>query len=240
MSRMTPKETIAHLMAQAANQGSAARFTLLPVAPQQEVDRLGAQLGVEVPDEIRDLLEFTSGVASDAVGRIDFTGGYPFAFDEAFPISVPILPDGYGNCWLVDIEPRTGSWGPVFFVSHDPPVVVVQSRSLSGFLMQALGSRTSGERSSLEFVKELAGQNLPGQVALNVGQARQSSDQAVRTFAGSLAEPFAIFDLRELKTGSGFSLWRPGFDFEVVRCEGQFIWAVRFIKRMGLLARLFG
>jgi len=229
---LTPKETVTHLKAQAA-AGLVAEFAVLPGLPKPEIDGLAARLGVEIPKEIRDLLEFTSGLVSDGVGQIDFTG--EFGLEEVFPVSVAILPDGYGNFWVVDVDQRTGTWGPVFFACHDPLAIVVQSDSLSGFLIQALGDR---EGSALRHVKEVAGQNAAS--ALNVEQARQSSDHAIRAFAESLPDSFTIVDLRELKTGSGFSLWKPGHDDEVIRCEGELLWAIRFNRRKTLLKRLFG
>jgi hypothetical protein len=214
-----------------------AEFAVLRGLSKHEVDSLAARLGVEIPNEIRELLEFTSGLVSDRIGQIDFTG--EFGLEEVFPVSVAILGDGCGNFWVVDVDQRTGAWGPVFFACHDPPAIVVQSDSLSGFLMQALADR---ERSALEDVMEVAGQNVSGHAvsALNVEQARQSSDHAIRAFAESLPDSFTIVDLRELKTGSGFSLWKPGHDDEVVRCEGELLWAIRFNRRKTLLKRLFG
>src|SRR5689334_8432785 len=55
-----------------------------------------------------------------------------------------MLPDGFGNFWVVDVDPETGVWGAVFFACHDPSVIVVQAPDLATFLQQLLDPKAAG------------------------------------------------------------------------------------------------
>jgi cell wall assembly regulator SMI1 len=115
---MTPKELI---------QQFSNTLELRPGLSESQIADFQNGMGVALPPEIRDLLRYSVGFdlhtkskrSSEAPVR--FTGNPGFAFEETFPKSVPVLPDGVGNYWVVDINANTGKWDCVFFACHDPP-----------------------------------------------------------------------------------------------------------------------
>jgi cell wall assembly regulator SMI1 len=138
------------------------KFRLLPPVEPRALAELSTRLGTDLPPDVRDLLEFASGLVSDGLGHIDFTGGYLFAYEDVFPISMPILPDNTGNFWVVDVSPGTGSWGPVFFACHDPLMFLVQADSLSEFLKQILDAHLRKGRDALKEVRTLTKMSFTG------------------------------------------------------------------------------
>ncbi|GHF94641.1 hypothetical protein GCM10017567_06390 [Amycolatopsis bullii] len=73
------------------------------------------------------------------------------------PDGVPVATDGFGNHWVVDV--RDGRPAEVLFIAHDPPVVVLQARSVGDFLVQwfETGLDPDGD-SPLDAVHEAANQ----------------------------------------------------------------------------------
>ena len=110
--------------------------TLLPGLSEREIAQFQEQLPGPLPEEIRQLLLYSAGFDSkpqsirQRAGSVHFTGHEGFELAEVFARSVPLLPDGCGNFWVVDINPQNGAWGSVFYACHDPAVIVVQARDL--------------------------------------------------------------------------------------------------------------
>ena len=65
------------------------------------------------PQELRTLLGHSAGIVGSALER----GG-------AAPAGLPIADDGYGNHRLLDLTPSELDVAPVFFLSHDAPIVL--------------------------------------------------------------------------------------------------------------------
>lgn len=128
-----------------------------------------------------------------------------------------------------------------FFACHDPLAVAVQSNSLAAFLIQVLRAHVDGGENALEQVRRLAEETLSAKMEdfIGVRQGRASNDRTLRDFAHRLSDSFMIVDLRDLRTGAGFTLWNLGFAGELLRCEGQLLWGLRFVKERTLFDRLF-
>lgn len=210
---------------------------LQPGLSAEELLALEQRLGLPLPPDMRELLAFARGFACERAGEVDFTGSLPFAFESAFPCGVPVAADGMGNFWVVDANPATGAWGPVFFASHDPPVMALQARDLAAFLAQVLAP---GQSSALDQVREKAvfriWREKPG--LLTKDQALQSEDPELAAFAAQLDERFEICDLRGADVGQGFAWGRAGPRAEVRRHGAALIFAVQAGAKKGLLARL--
>ena len=89
---------------------------------------------------MRDLLARTRGI-DGLLAEIDFTGlAEGQALDELFPRVATVATDGYGNGWVVDLLRENGGWGPIWFLSHDPPVALHQCNGLATFLDEKLGA----------------------------------------------------------------------------------------------------
>ncbi|MEV4052021.1 SMI1/KNR4 family protein [Amycolatopsis sp. NPDC049688] len=75
------------------------------------------------------------------VVRVELSGEELCFTEDAFgvdltglaPDGLPIATDGFGNHWVVDV--RDGRAAEVLFIAHDPPVVLLQARSLGDFLV---------------------------------------------------------------------------------------------------------
>jgi SMI1 / KNR4 family (SUKH-1) len=111
-----------------------------------EIEKLEAELGVPLPAEFRALLE-QGPVAEEDTLEIDLTGrSFSVGLEELFPAGLPIAADGFGNFWLLDLTPDAAWPVPVFFLCHDPPVVLYQSADLDAFLRDASQTSPLDER----------------------------------------------------------------------------------------------
>lgn len=132
--------------------------------------------------------------------------------EEVFPHAIPLAHDGFGNYWIVDLGPQSVDWAPIYFASHDPPVIAFQSPSFEHFLNEVLRLANPPHESELDTVHERVVSEIwrhnPG--AVSVREARLSEDQATRTFAQSLTDACLIVDLRNAGPGDGFSWGRYG------------------------------
>ena len=216
---------------------------LAPGLSEVEIDELAAQRGVSPPRELREVLACTAGIEGP-LERIDFTGQTGGAeAEEVFPLGWPIAEDGFGNHWLVDITPDDKDIAPIFFVCHDPPVVLFQSPSLAHFLHEAFRMLIPPHESLVDDVHEdrlftVWGTN-PG--AIDHAAALASGDDELRAFAAELDERFLIVDLRSPEVGMGFSWGRFGPRSELRRHGARRLFAyAKPPKKQSVLGRLFG
>lgn len=185
---------------------------LAPGLDAHEIDALEKEVGQALPEELRSLLSFCSGIGGCLDG-IDFTGrGMAFEHNEVFPNGLPIACDGFGNFWVLDITPQTTKTAPVFFACHDAPVVLYQSSDLASFLAEVFRMSTPPHRSMVDDVHQdrlfEVWRKNPGVMEQSVAAA--STDPALRAFAETLPDGFQIVDLRKASPGMGFSWGRCG------------------------------
>jgi hypothetical protein len=167
-----------------------------------EIQQLEAELGVPLPAEFRALLE-QGPVAEEDTLEIDLTGrSFSVGLEELFPAGLPIAADGFGNFWLLDLTPDAAWPVPVFFLCHDPPVVLYQSADLDAFLRDA--SQTSPLDEDAPFT---VWRTNPGTLD---HAAALAADDDLRAFAAELDERFVFADLRSPSAGDGFSWGRYG------------------------------
>lgn len=226
--------------------GNSYSLTLRPGLSVEELREFEKRFPKPIPDDIRELLVYCRGFEFNPVEDVDFTGNLSFEDTSAFPCGVPIVPDGCGNFWVVDVSPETGAWGPVFYAAHDPPVYVYQSPNLESFLSDLIKldhSRRQGEQNAIDLVHKEASLNVwrknPG--LLSTQQARASGDEMLRAFVDQLGDAFEICDLRRAEVGAGFSLGRARAEPGVRRFGDTLLFAVEKKQQSrGLLSRLFG
>ncbi|TDO26982.1 SMI1/KNR4 family protein [Sediminibacterium goheungense] len=227
-----------------SEDGEKYQIALLPGLTEQEIDSLSKGVpGGQIPSDIRELLKFASGFEISGLEEITFTGIGQFGFEEIFPNSVQLAGDGFGNFWILDID-QNGSWGNVFYVCHDPAVVVKHSDSLLEFIHHVDEFGKKGNASNLDIIHEKTvkeiWQNESG--FIDIDNARQSNDLTLKKFALSLADNFVIADLRNKPNKSGFAWGKFGTKIEnAVRHNIEPLWAIeKQIKRGGFLSKLFG
>lgn len=213
---------------------------LLPGLSEGEIAQCQSQIPGPLPDQVRELLQYTAGFKTEAFGTLRFTGTQGFELPEAFPRSVPLLPDGYGNFWVVDIDPQDGAWGAIFYACHDPAVIAVQAENLVTFLSQLLDPSTSSEpKNAVHYVHDEAVRLIwkEDPWLISVQDARRAKDDVVAKFARELPDNFRVADLRSTKVGSGFSWGKAGADAEIRRVGNELIFGVQsevptFLKRL--------
>jgi hypothetical protein len=162
---------------------------LKPGLSEEEIAGFQSQLPGPLPCEIRDLLTYSAGFDAPSVqllksrclgdtAQVLFTGHEGFELAEAFPGAVPLLPDGCGNFWVLDINSHSGAWGSVFYACHDPAVIVLQARGLEEFLLQLLAPSTSEPKYAVPYVHEEAVRFIwkEDPWLVSVQDARQSQD----------------------------------------------------------------
>ena len=200
--------------------GDPAMLELAPPATDAEVAALEAELGLPLPGELRDLLRRTRAIGGAPV-ELDFTGAsMAFGGEDLFPAGVPVAADGSGNFWVADVRPGA-ALAPVFFACHDPPVLVVESDSLAGFLEQVVALMTPPHASRLRDPSAFA------PVALLAREnAAAAADPVLAAFAASLGEGAAIADLRGAAPGAGFEWGAHGPATEVRRHGHEPLFAV--------------
>jgi cell wall assembly regulator SMI1 len=212
-----------------------------PLAAEQ-IDYLQKQVGQPLPEELRSLLAFCSGI-DGCLDGIDFTGSrMSFAQEVIFPSGLPIAADGFGNFWVLDITPQTSQIAPVFFACHDAPLVLYQSADIASFLAEVFRMNAPPHKSLVDDVHEDrlfdVWRKNPG--AIDQPTASASSDPALRSFASGLPEHFQIVDLRHVDPGMGFSWGRYGPRTEVRRHGYERIFGYAKPPSTGVFAKLFG
>ena len=154
---MDPLEAIRD--AQAARlvdeDGAEVELQLAPALATTEIDELAAEVGVPLSGELRTLLGSTAGIDGGPLETIDFTGrSLSVGAPETFPDGLPIAGDGFGNFWIVDLAPDETETAPVFFLCHDPPVILYQSPDIGDFLHEAFRMLVPPHASAVDDVHE--------------------------------------------------------------------------------------
>ena len=222
--------------------GKPVALELEPGLAPSEIESIEQELGVAVPREVRDVLEHTAAI-SVPWHDLDFSGRtLSFEAEDMFPSGLPIAPDGFGNHWVLDLTPAERETASVFFVCHDPPVVLFQSSSLAAFLREWFRRLSPPHASLVVDVQEDRPFNVWG---TNLGEidhdAALAADADLRAFATELGDQFVFVDLRKSEIGMGFSWGRFGPRTHVVRHGYERLFAYRRPdERPGLFRRLFG
>lgn len=224
--------------------GEPHRVKVEPGMTENDIEDLAQTFpAMRIPDDIIELMKYTSGFKFDFFEPFSFNTIEWFGLENIFPASVQVVGDGSGNCWIIDIK-QNGDWGEVFFVCHDPAVIVKQADNLTELLqqMQELGEK--GERSVFHRIYEDDRYKVweePGGGLIGVEDAKKSGDTVLRAIALELPEDTKIADLRNKINGTGFYWGMKGYDFEhSIRCGDELIWAFKRKDNKSIWSRLFG
>lgn len=179
-------------------------------------------------EELAELLNYSGGflLQRGFLSEIRFDDMGIFWFKELLQFCLKITGDGAGNYWVQEIK-QNGNWGAVYFVSHDPGVIIKQADSLSDFLSQIEEYAQKGDNSFLvEVYNNKAMEIYKGKGGLLVyKEVVNSSDVVLREFVASFDEKWVFGDLRNAKKGEGFCL--EASYRETIRCEEELIWALK-------------
>jgi hypothetical protein len=222
--------------------GDTVRPALLPGLSEAEIAEAERALGRPYPVEVRAILRRTRGV-DGLLGSIDFSGsGEGQALDELFPAAATIAEDGYGNAWVVDLLCENGGWGPIWFLSHDPPVALYQCDGLAAFLDELVRMHTPPHTSLIDDVHEdrllAVGRTHPGATPSELAAAGADPDLAA--FGAKLGPGWIVVDCRGAQPGMGIAWGRFGPRTELRRHGDLQLFACRKPQKRGLLSRLRG
>ncbi len=242
---MTPTEQLKAILTEkyTSEDGDEYQVELKPGLTDQQIDDLekGFPTG-QIPNEIRELLKFTSGFEFYGLEEVNFVGVGQFGFEEFFPTSVQLAGDGFGNFWVLDIN-KNGQWGNVFYVCHDPAVIVKHSDNLAEFIKHVDEFGKKGKESNLDVIHEVTVMDIwtINNGFMDKSTALASTDEKLKLFASSLPDNFVISDLRDkpIKSGFAWGKFGPNID-KAKRHDSELLWGVEKVEKKGLLSRLFG
>jgi hypothetical protein len=226
-----------------SEDGEEYKIELRPGLIDTEIDSLAKRSPTgQIPTDLRELLRFTRGFEFYGIDEITFDGVGQFGFENIFPNSVQLGHDGFGNFWILDVDSK-GKSGNVFYVCHDPAVVVKHSDSLSQFISHIDEYGKDIENSNLNIIHEKTvfdiWRNNNG--FTEIYEARNSNDATLKTFALTLENNFVIADLREKPNKSGFAWGKFGPNLEkALRCDDELIWGIEKPEKKGFFSKLFG
>ena len=201
-------------------------FKLRPPLSDQELSAFEAGLPCTLPDEMREVLRFARGF-DGVLDGIDFADPSEFGREDIFPHARTLAADGYGNFWVVDLTPESKSFGPIYYVCHDPPAIVFQTDSLLHFVREVVRFGNKPWKSEIDDVHEAFSSRIwrENPCALSFAQCLARGDAHLKAFAESLGESWEFADLRNPKLGDGFSWGRYGARTLNKRCGDQRIFA---------------
>ncbi len=214
----------------------------LPGMTDSELAALERRIPCPIPDDIRALLKVTRGFNGCAIEPFDVAGMSEggFGLEEIFPSALDIGHDGFGNYWVVDLLSTSTSWGPIYFASHDAPVIVYQSADLNEFFDQLLEFLQPPFKGPIEFTHDAAVRRIwdqqPG--AIDRAAVLSNPDAELRAFAQTLQDEWLIVDLRRPEIGDGFAWGRARSPEDIKRWGALPIFGYK--PRKSLLQRLFG
>lgn len=189
-----------------------------------------------LPDEYEELLRFSTGFKFLSFDEIRFEDLGVFGFEEVFPISIQLAGDGFGNFWILDIDSK-GNWNSVYYVCHDPPVVVKQADDLSQFIKQVDEFGKIGRESVIDVIHE--------KTVFDIWMAKQGimekneNDYDFGERAIDYPKLYQIADLKDAPVGTGFPWGKAGPRSKIIRPSDDPIWIVEKKDERGLFSRLF-
>lgn len=242
---MTPTEKLKSILTEqyVSEDGDKYRIELKKGLTDRQIDELAKELPTgQVPTAIRELLKFTTGFEFFGLEEVTFNGVGQFGFEAFFPNSVQLAEDGFGNFWILDVD-KNGNWGNVFYVCHDPAVIVKHSDNITQFIEHVNDFGKNGNKSNLHLIHEEVVMDIwsKDNGFIEHENVRQSDDKVLKNFALSLPDNYTIADLRNKPIKSGFAWGKFGSNIDnAKRHETELIFGIEKTVRKGLLSRLFG
>ncbi len=216
--------------------GDTYSITLLPGMSPEEITAVAANMPKGLlPEEIIELLSYASGLEYGWLDEIRFTDKLRGWNDRFFAHPITLCGDGRGNSWIVDVDSE-GNWGPVYFMDHDPPVLMKFADDLAGFLLLL---DEDGKNRNKSFFQKLYGP-IEGEI-YNCGRHPVADYHHAYDLSSvsNLPEAYRVESLENQPPGAGF-MWAPNRheDF-VARLGDRPVWIIEVKKRPDLLKRLF-
>lgn len=190
-----------------------------------------------LPKEIEELLRFSQGFQFGGFDDVRFNALGHFGFEEAFPVSIPLAGDGFGNFWIQDIDSK-GNWNSIYYVCHDPAVIVKHSENLAEFVGHLDEFGLKGTESNLDIIHD----KITTQLCTEEEGIMEANNKYYDFEDGrlELPEKYLIADLENAPVQTGFYWGKFGPEAKIIRPSDAPIWVVEKKEKLGFLSRLFG
>ncbi|WP_027420553.1 SMI1/KNR4 family protein [Crocinitomix catalasitica] len=237
---MNPKQKLESILNNEykSGDGDSYKVELLDGMTSLEITEYKKQLPNNfLPTEIEELLKFSKGFEFFGLEEVRFDSFGHFGFEEMFPNSIQLAGDGFGNFWILDID-ANGNWNSVYYVCHDPAVIVKHSENLSQFIEQIDEYGKKGNESILDVIHE--------QTVMEIWTDKvgiMEKNQKKYDFENGqiqLPEIFLVADLTNEPIKAGFPWGKSGANTKILRPTDKPIWIVEKKVKQGFLSRLFG
>lgn len=237
---MTPKQQIESILSNQykSEDGDFYKVELLEGMTESEIEILKSQLPVNfLPIEIEELLRFSKGFKFYGLEEVRFDSFGHFGFEEMFPNSIQLAGDGFGNFWILDIDSK-GNWNSVYYVCHDPAVIVKHSENLADFIKDVDELGLKGNQSNLDIIHEKTVFEIWNE-KLGIMEKNQK-DYDFENGQFELPEMFLVADLTDKPIKTGFPWGKSGSNTKIIRPNDKPIWIIEKRLKQGFLSRLFG
>jgi hypothetical protein len=237
---MTPKQQLESILYNQyeSEDGDLYNVKLLDGMTENEIKNLKSQLPKNnLANEIEELLRFSKGFEFYGLEEIRFDAFGHFGFEEMFPNSIQLAGDGFGNFWILDID-SNGNWNSVYYVCHDPAVIVKHSENLAEFIKHVDEFGQKGNQSNLDIIHE----KIVMEIWSEKGGIMENNEKDY-DFENSqviLPEMFLVADLTNEPIKTGFPWGKSGPNTKILRPTDDPIWIVEKRVKQGFLSRLFG
>lgn len=237
---MTPKQQLESILSNEyeSEDGDLYRVELLDGMSDLEIEKIKSQLPKNnLPDEIEELLRFSKGFSFFGLEEVRFDAFGHFGFEEMFPSSIRLAEDGFGNFWVVDID-SNGDWNSVYYVCHDPAVIVKHSENLTDFIKHVDEFGLKGNQSNLDIIHEKTVMEIWNE---KVGiMEKNEKEYNFENEQFELPKMFLVADLTNMPIKTGFTWGVNGRKIKIIRPTDEPIWIVEKHVKQGFLLRLFG
>ena len=237
---MNPKQKLESILSNKyeSENGDLYNVELLDGMTNEEITEYKKQLPNNfLPTEIEELLKFSKGFEFYGLEEVRFDTFGHFGFEEMFPNSIQLAGDGFGNFWILDID-TNGNWNSVYYVCHDPAVIVKHSEDLTQFIEQIDEYGKKGNESTLDIIHE---QTVMEIWTEKVGiMEKNEKEYDFQNKKIEFPEMFLIADLINEPIKTGFPWGKSGANTKIIRPTDKPIWIVEKKVKQGFLSRLFG
>lgn len=237
---MTPRQQLESILSNQyeSEEGDLYKVELLDGMTESEIENLKNQLpNNKLPNEIEELLRFSKGFDFYGLDEVRFDAFGHFGFEKMFPKSIQLAGDGFGNFWILDIDSK-GNWNSVYYVCHDPAVIIKHSENLTEFIRHVDEFGQKGNQSNLDIIHEKTvieiWREKDGMMEKN------EKDYDFENGQVELPEMFLVADLTNKPIKTGFSWGKSGPNTKIIRPSDEPIWIIEKRVKQGFLSRLFG
>lgn len=238
---MKPLEQLKQILSNeyTSEDGDKYSVELLPGMSEDEIKEFRGKLpNSYIPSDIEELLKFSKGFSFFGFDEILFDAYGQFGFEDMFPRSIQLAGDGFGNFWVLDID-SNGNWGSVYYVCHDPAVIVKHSIDLVDFIKHIDEFGKNEIESHLNLIHDKIVFDI-WKSKIGIMEKNEKDYNFPEEFIKKLPKSFMVADLTNTKTGTGFAWGKYGPNAKIFRFEDKPIWIIEKRVKQNFLAKLFG